>query len=628
MTNTFGAERHRKGNGAYFPILHGMQLRQCQKRLLAALLRQPGLVPTVLRSGIHPGCFPEDWRDVFVLATKEPGRGKQIAADPNGEPIIRHLWMQPGALADGQALQLADQIVASVRCHDSAQEETAVEPEQRQDNNNLGVPIDTNPNGESAGDGDGHEKVTAGQDVKELKEQTDAECATTVQADEDIDPDLAEMNNKYAVVKIGGKTRVVSFENDAAYPDCKVPVFSTIPDFCAFHANRKKIVRGKKRKIGIGRWWIDHEQRRQYGGIVYAPGSKATDGKLNLWIGFGCDSRAGNCDLYLEHLHNNICAGNKEHAEYMLNWMANAVQHPDQQGEVAIVWRGKEGTGKGVAAKQFGRLFGAHFRHIMHARHLTGNFNAHLQHCSALFADEAFFAGDKAHESVLKALVTEETLLIEPKGIDPFSVRNCIHLIMASNSNWVIPAGADARRYFMLNVGDARKQDHEYFAAIGRQMDHGGREALLHYLLNRELAGFNVRLAPHTEALADQKAHSRRGLDRLIETIAHDGVLPSAHPVYSYVAITSGEDEGEGFYCKARSLVSDLKYDSSIIIARTLKDEWECAAWHSGNLRGIHFPSLSYLRELFDKKHGKQEWPATGGEIVEWSTTATGNSVT
>ena len=48
--------------------------------------------------------------------------------------------------------------------------------------------------------------------------------------------------------------------------------------------------------------------------------------------------------------------------------------------------------------------------------------------------------------------------MIEPKGVDPFSVRNCIHLLMSSNADWVVPAGADARRYFVLDVSDAQMQ--------------------------------------------------------------------------------------------------------------------------------------------------------------------------
>jgi hypothetical protein len=427
------------------------------------------------------------------------------------------------------------------------------------------------------------------------------------------DRDLAAMNDKYAVVKIGGKTRVVTLEASPAYPGSVVPVFSTIPDFCAFHAKQKKLVAapdGTTRRIGIGKWWIDHEERRQFDGIVYAPNIEHEDGKLNLWTGFGCEATAGECGLYLAHLHENICGGNSEYSGYLLGWMAYAAQHPERQGEVAVVLRGKEGVGKGVFAKEFGRLFGSHFKHIVNAKHLVGHFNAHLQHCSVLFADEAFFAGDRSHESVLKGLITEETILVEPKGVDSYSVRNCIHLVMSSNSDWVVPAGADARRYFVLDVSAAHMQDHKYFAAIARQMDNGGRGALLHYLLNLDISRFDVRAVPQTAALADQKTRSRRGVDRLVEMVAHGGTLPSADQIYANVAITTGEDEGKGFYCGARSMVPELRHDSSIVVAKALKDDWACKTWKSGYRRGIEFPPLMELRALFDRKHGPQDWPA------------------
>ena len=295
--------------------------------------------------------------------------------------------------------------------------------------------------------------------------------------------------------------------------------------------------------------------------------------------------------------------------------MARTVQCPGEAGQVAVVLRGREGVGKGVFVGEFGALFGAHFRHISHGSDLTGHFNAHLQHCSVLFADEAFFAGDRSHESVLKALITERALLIEPKGVDPYSVRNSIHLFMASNSKWVVPAGADARRYFVLDVSDARMQDTEYFEAITHEMRNGGRSALLHFLQTVEVLDFNVRNVPVTAALADQKTRSRRGVDRLVEMLAHDGRLPSTHIAYFDVAVTSGEEKGEGFYIGARKLVPDLKHESSIIINNTLKREWGCASWTSHGQRGIKFPPLSELRARFDRAHGQQEWD----EQTEWS---------
>jgi hypothetical protein len=436
---------------------------------------------------------------------------------------------------------------------------------------------------------------------------------------EEDDADLAKMNGEHAVVRVGGKTRVVTMEESVTHPGCKVPVFSTMSDFCAFHAHPHKphtTATGKPCVVGLGRWWLGQERRRQFNGIVYAPNATArtVDGKLNLWTGFSCKPGEGDCSLYLGHLFNNVCSGNKDHLEYLLNWMSYAVQYPGRPGEVAVVLRGTEGIGKGVAAKHFGQLLGPHYVHVSQAGHLTGHFNAHLQQCSVLFADEAFFAGDRSHEGTLKALITEDTLMIEPKGLDSFPVRNCLHIIMSSNNDWVIPAGADARRYFVLTVSDARKQHYAYFAAIVDEMDAGGREALLRFLLARDLSGFNVRNVPQTDALADQKTYSRRGVDRLIETIAHDETLPACHPSYPNVAVTTGESRGEGLYPRARLLAPDLKHVSSIVISKTLKREWGCKPWKSGGERGITFPPLAVLRAAFDQKHGRQDWPKYEGE--------------
>ena len=416
------------------------------------------------------------------------------------------------------------------------------------------------------------------------------------------------MNSKYSVVKVGGKTRVVEFEDSTVYPGCRVPVYSTIPDFCAFHAKRKKWV-DNTQQGGIGRWWINHAERQQYDGVVYAP-NRDVGGKLNLWTGFSVEPKAGDCSLYLTHLRENICCGDETALEYLLSWMAHGVQKPGEASGVAVVLRGNEGVGKGTMAQYYGGLFGSHFRQVVHAKHLTGHFNAHLQQISCLFGDEAFFAGDRAHESILKALITEETFLIEPKGVDPYPARNCVHLIMSSNSDWVVPAGADARRYFVLNVGDDKKQDADYFFAITEEMNGDGRAALLYLLLERDLTGFNIRKVPQTDALAEQKQQSRRGIDQLIEHLCHGGTLPGAQ-IYPDIAITTGEEKNEGFYFHAKVIAPELKYKGSVVIARQLKD-WGCEPWKSGYQRGLRFPPLAELRQRFEPEARQAGLAASG----------------
>jgi hypothetical protein len=66
-----------------------------------------------------------------------------------------------------------------------------------------------------------------------------------------------------------------------------VPVYSTIPDFNAFCDKRRKLVineDGEEEKVGIGTWWIKNEERRQYDGIVYAPGASAKAPHLQVTV--------------------------------------------------------------------------------------------------------------------------------------------------------------------------------------------------------------------------------------------------------------------------------------------------------------------------------------------------------
>ena len=60
----------------------------------------------------------------------------------------------------------------------------------------------------------------------------------------------------------------------------------------------------------------------------------------------------------------------------------------------------------------------------------------------------------------------------------------------------------------MIDVGEARLQDHAYFGSVVDQMNNGGREALLHNLLEYDLSGTALGSPPRTRALQDQKGYS------------------------------------------------------------------------------------------------------------------------
>lgn len=326
--------------------------------------------------------------------------------------------------------------------------------------------------------------------------------------EEAVDPWLRKLNEKHAVIgNIGGKCRIIEEVMDHALQRNRL-TRQSFDDF----ANRYKHIQvhvgqspqGQPIMKALGRFWLENPKRRQFETIVFAPGREVKDA-YNMWKGFACQSKPGDCQQFLDHTFENVCQRDQVLYDYLIGWMARCVQAPATPGEVAVVLRGGRGVGKSLWAKEFGKLFGRHFLHVSNPSHLVGNFNSHLRDVVVLFADEAFYAGDRKHASILKTLITEETITIEAKGVDAEAAPNFVHLIMASNDQHVIPAGGDERRFLVLDVGKEQQQDPSYFGKLAELMDNGGREALLHYLMTYDLSGYQVRSVPVTEALHEQK---------------------------------------------------------------------------------------------------------------------------
>jgi hypothetical protein len=262
-------------------------------------------------------------------------------------------------------------------------------------------------------------------------------------------------------------------------------------------------------------WWLTHPRRRQYlGGVVCDPTNTVPATCWNLYTGLAVTPEPGDWSRMRRHIEEVICSNTAEWVDYLLNTIARMLQQPEKPGEVATVLRGEKGSGKGILLNNLKYAWGQHAMHIANAQHLTGNFNAHLRDCVMLFGDEAFFANDRRHESVLKALITEPTLPIEGKHQNVVEVANLLHVFLASNAEWVVPASIRERRFFVLDVLDTKLGQGGYFKDLAAEMCNGGLPGMLWDLLRRDISGFDPRAVPETTALRDQKLHSLDSLHR------------------------------------------------------------------------------------------------------------------
>jgi hypothetical protein len=65
--------------------------------------------------------------------------------------------------------------------------------------------------------------------------------------------------------------------------------------------------------------------------------------------------------------------------------------------------------------------------------------------------------GGLSQKTNSRHLITDEMLLVEGKYKDAFMIRNLSRLIIASNEEWVVPAGLKARRWHVADTSEERR---------------------------------------------------------------------------------------------------------------------------------------------------------------------------
>ena len=167
------------------------------------------------------------------------------------------------------------------------------------------------------------------------------------------------MNGRYAVVDDNGKTCVVYRTRDDTL-DREYVVSSSFHDFRNLYLHECVVftANGKRSRDTKAEIWLSHPDRRTYkGGLRFLPGvTECPEDVYNLWAGWSVEPRAGDWSLTKAHIKDVLCSGNQHRFEYLINWLARAVQQPGAQGEVAVVLRGARGTGKGAFARAFGAV--------------------------------------------------------------------------------------------------------------------------------------------------------------------------------------------------------------------------------------------------------------------------------
>ena len=141
-------------------------------------------------------------------------------------------------------------------------------------------------------------------------ELTIAKVLEGIAEDSPISQFMAQMNQRFAIIKNGNQVRILEELPD----DTDFRLYSK-SDFDLVTINLPFPEKNKS----AASTWLRHPQRREFDRVVFAPGREIA-GSYNLWRGFSVKAQRGNCDLYLKFMQDAICAGSPDLYQYLRHY--------------------------------------------------------------------------------------------------------------------------------------------------------------------------------------------------------------------------------------------------------------------------------------------------------------------
>jgi hypothetical protein len=201
------------------------------------------------------------------------------------------------------------------------------------------------------------------------------------------------------------------------------------------------------------------------------------------------------------------------------------VQRPWEKPGVALVLKGRKGTGKTLLTQILARVIGA--KNILvtaDGKKLFERFNWHLADKLLIGAEEAFFAGNRELNDQLKHLLTGNEIEVEQKFGHRLIMKSMHRMIMTSNHANVIEMSEDERRFFVCDVSDKRAGEEAYFSPLWRAAngeDHSTLAAFIYELKTRDITNWKPEQGARNVAAMH---HGRLKLLALLRRRAMDAI--------------------------------------------------------------------------------------------------------
>lgn len=236
----------------------------------------------------------------------------------------------------------------------------------------------------------------------------------------------------------------------------------------------------------IDMWLVKNDKIRRYEKAnIYPKEELCPDSTYNLWKPWRVLKTPSRLDINaeikplpseeVEMLLNHfkiLCNNNEEHSEYLVKWVAQMFQYPEQKS-VCIVLISKEGAGKGTLLKMLRRLMGDGkvFETSNPLRDIFDGFNGQMTNAFLVNLNEVGKKDMVGAKGKLKNLITDPKLTINEKNEKKIEIDSYHRFLITSNEEEPINTSKDTRRDVIIRCSDELLGNAKYFDTINAFID-------------------------------------------------------------------------------------------------------------------------------------------------------------
>lgn len=231
------------------------------------------------------------------------------------------------------------------------------------------------------------------------------------------------------------------------------------------------------KKSFIERWLTDPDMKTYDDVESYPKPELCPKNVYNSWIPFECetppegyiyDENSVGLKFILNHIKI-LCNNDNDISKYIEKWFAHCIQYPEEKScTIVPTFISNEGAGKTTLVDMSRKMFGK--QKVLctsePSQHVWGKFNGLMKDAYFINLNELCSKETNGFGGKMKELITDPTLIVNEKGVKPYSMNSYHRYINTTNEDEPSKTTQGDRRNLFIRCSDEKVGNKEYFKEL------------------------------------------------------------------------------------------------------------------------------------------------------------------